>query len=165
MLRTAALLLTLVLSGVTEAAMADAKTDVEALMNAALPFAEQMLRKNGEFYPYACVLNPDGTISMVAGYDGRERPPSQEIIDLLRSGFRADAKAHKIRATAIVYDMRIATPATGVKTDAIAVALDHSDQYSVTVIFPYTLNKSQLDLGDPFAQKGASDIFPAETSN
>jgi hypothetical protein len=56
--------------------MADPKAETESLLNAALPFAQKMLKEHGEFYPYAFTLRADGTMAMVAGYDGREKPPS-----------------------------------------------------------------------------------------
>jgi hypothetical protein len=141
-------------------AMADPKADSESLLNAALPFAQKMLKEHGEFYPYAVTLRADGTTAMVAGYDGREKPPSLDIIGLLKSGLRADAAAHKIIASAIVSDVLTTDPSTGVKTDAISVALDHRDHYSVVVLLRYTLRDSSLNVASPTAQKGASDIFP-----
>jgi hypothetical protein len=56
------------------------KSQCEQLMNSALPFAQQMLSEHGEFHPYGETLQVDGKILSVAGYDGRERPPSQQII-------------------------------------------------------------------------------------
>ncbi|MBS1994653.1 MAG: hypothetical protein JSS86_00025 [Cyanobacteria bacterium SZAS LIN-2] len=159
MKRTAVPLLAAFLEMTEEVAVPDAKAESEMLMNAALPFAEKTLRAHGEFYPYAYTLSNDHSIAMVAGYDGREHPPSQDIIDLLKIGLRSDAAALKIRASAIIYDVRIRDPANGVKSDAIAVALDHADHYSVVVIFPYTLMGGQLNLLAPFSQQGASDIF------
>jgi hypothetical protein len=141
-------------------AIADPKADSESLLSAALPFAQKMLKEHGEFYPYAFTLRADGTTAMVAGYDGRERPPSLDIIHLLKDGLRADAAAHKIIASAIVSDVMTTDPNTGVKTDAISVALDHKDHYSVVVLLRYTLRDSSLSVAAPTAQKGASDIFP-----
>jgi hypothetical protein len=140
--------------------MADPEADSESLLNAALPFAQKMLKEHGEFYPYAFTLRADGTTAMVAGYDGREKPPSLEIIDLLKTGLRADAAAHKIIASAIVSDVLTTDPSTGVKTDAISVALDHRDHYSVIVLLRYTLRNSSLSVSPPTAGKGAFDIFP-----
>jgi hypothetical protein len=140
--------------------MADPKADSESLLNAALPFAQRMLKEHGEFYPYAVTLRADGTTAMVAGYDGRERPPSLEIIDILKGGLRADAAAHKIVASAIVSDVLTADPSTGAKTDAISVALDHRDHYSIVVLLRYTLHNSVLTVAPPTAEKGGSDIFP-----
>jgi hypothetical protein len=140
--------------------MSDPKADSESLLNAALPFAQKMLREHGEFYPYAVTLRADGTTAMVAGYDGREKPPSLDIIDLLKRGLRADAGAHKIIASAIVSDVLTTDSSTGLKTDAISVALDHRDHYSVVVLLRYKLKNSSLEVAPPTAQKGAADIFP-----
>ncbi len=140
--------------------MADPKTDSESLLNASIPFAQKMLKEHGEFYPYAVTLRPDGKIAMVAGYDGREKPPSLDIIKLLKEGLRADAVAHKIVASAIVSDVLATDPATGAKVDAISVALDHRDHYSVVILLRYALRNQSLSLAAPTAQKGAFDIFP-----
>jgi hypothetical protein len=69
------------------------------------------------------------------------------------------AKAGKYRATALIYDVRVTLPSTGRKSDAIAVALDHRDHYSVVVMFPYQFTGGELTIGSPFAQKGEGDIF------
>ena len=47
------------------------------------------------------------------------------------------------------------------KTDAIAVALDHRDGYSVMVIYPYRFHAGRLVIEAPIAQQGAAEIFPA----
>jgi hypothetical protein len=143
----------------------NAKTESETLMNEAIPFAEKMLRKRGEFYPYGYVMKPSGEIALVAGYDGTDRPKSQDIIDLLVAGFKQDAAIGKVKATALVYDVIIIPPGASEKSDAIAVALDHRDHYSVVVIFPYVLRHGELTIGAPFAQKGGSRIFASKESN
>jgi hypothetical protein len=142
----------------------DAKTESETLMNEALPFAEKMLAKHGEFFPYGYVMKPSGEIALVAGYDGTDRPKSQVIIDLLVDGFKRDAAAGKVKATALVYDILVVPPGGTEKSDAIAVALDHRDNYSVVVISPYVLRGKEPAVGAPFAQKGESRIFPLRAS-
>jgi hypothetical protein len=59
------------------------KADVEALMNDLLPFAEKMLREHKEFLPFGGHMKLDGTIVWEGAHDGREHPPSQDLIDLL----------------------------------------------------------------------------------
>jgi hypothetical protein len=139
--------------------MTEAKHESESLMNAALPFAERMLQQHGEFFPYGAALDSSGKVVSVAGYDGRETPPSADVIRLLRQAFVSGAKGGKYRATALVYDVRVALPGSETKSDAIAVALDHKDGYSVVVYLPYRLEASKLVAGDMFAQKGAQEIF------
>lgn len=142
--------------------MTTPKAECENLMNAALPFAEQMLQKRGEFFPYGATLKGNGEIAYTAGYDGREQPPSNDIISLLKQGFVQGAKQGQYKATALVYDVKVTLQSTGQKSDAIAVSLNHRDNYSVVVLFPYQLKNGKLTFGEVFAQKGESDVFPAK---
>lgn len=128
-------------------------------MNVALPFAEAMLQKHGEFFPFGATMNGKGEVSHVGGYDGREHPASADIIKLLKEAFRAGAKTGEIKATALVYDVRVVLPASGEKSDAVAVSLNHRANYSVVVLFPYRIESGKVVFGDTFAQKGEADIF------
>jgi hypothetical protein len=141
--------------------MSDAKGDCQALMNSVLPFAEQMLTNHGEFLPFGGAITPDGEIVSIGGDTGNERPKSADVIALLKGGLIDAARMGKYKATAIVYDVRVTVPSTREKSDAIAVALDHRDNYSVVVYFPYKIEGGKPILGAAFAQKGAADIFPA----
>jgi hypothetical protein len=77
-------------------ALSDGKEKCERLMNEAISFAEKMLRKRKEFYRYAYVLRPNGEVAMIAGYDGTEKPKSQDIIDILRTSLMDEAAAAKV---------------------------------------------------------------------
>lgn len=142
--------------------MSNPKAECEKLMQEALPFAESHLRKHGEFFPYGQALDTKGTVIYVAAYDGREQPPSADLIRLLKQGFVKGAKEGKYKATAIVYDVRVLLPSTGVKSDAIAVALDHRDKYSVVVFFAYEIKNGKLAMGEVFANEGKFDVFPRQ---
>src|SRR6185312_16353105 len=118
--------------------MPDPKSDAEILMNAALPFAEKMLAEHSAFFPYGAAMKDNGEIVNVAGYDGQQHPPAQEIIDLLYTELRKDASKGTYKATAIVYDVRVTPPGKTAITDAIAIALEHRENYSAIVVFPYS---------------------------
>ena len=136
-----------------------AKEESETLMNTVLPMAEKLLEQHGEFFPFGAAMKPSGEIVDVTGYDGREHPPSADIIKLLESAFAKAAAAKQYKATALVYDVKVTPPSSNKKSDAIAVALDHVDKYSVVVFFPYELVNGKLHMGAVFAQKGADLIF------
>lgn len=142
--------------------MSAPKADSEALMNAALPFAEQMLITHGEFIPFGAAMRTSGEIVSIAGYDGNEHPKSVDVITLMKEGIIAAARRGEYKATAIVYDVRVQIPSTAEKSDAIAISLNHRDNYSITVFVPYKINGGKLVLGTTFAQKGDSDIFLAQ---
>ena len=92
------------------------------------------------------------------GY-GREQPPSNEIIGLIKRGFVEGANSGGYVATALVYDVRVTLPASGQKSDAIAVSLNHRDNYSVVVLFPYQLANGELQYGEAISQEGERDVF------
>jgi hypothetical protein len=135
------------------------KADVEKIMNAMLPFAEQMLEKHGEFFPYGAAMTQDGEVVAVGSYDSREKPPSQDVINHLKKVLRSGAKAKKYKASAIFFDVRIVPPGTIDKTDAIAIALDHQDNYSVVIYIPYRSQSGKIQLGQAFAAAGTNDVF------
>ncbi len=139
--------------------MQGTKADCESLMNAVLPFAESTLLKHGEFFPFGGALTANGQIARVGVYDGREQPPSNDVILLLKQAFLQGAKCGEYKATALVYDVRVTLPSSDKKSDAIAVSLNHRDDYSVIIFFPYEIKEGRLQFGEVFAQKGEADIF------
>jgi hypothetical protein len=136
------------------------KQDLERLLSAAVPFAEEMLKRHGEFYPYGSTMDSEGKISATSGYTGTEHPASTELIGLLKAAFTRDAKAGKIMACALVYDVKTLPPGKIEKIDAIRVDLDHRDGMSLAVVFPYAIapNKT-VTLSEPFAMKGKGEVF------
>ena len=104
-------------------------------------------------------MQANGEISHVSGSDGREQPPSADIIKLLKDGFRSGARSGEYKATARVYGVRVVLPSSGQKSDAVAVALDHRDNWSVVVYFPYQIQSGKVVFGEIFAEKGETDIF------
>ena len=139
--------------------MSEPKEDCEVIMGATLPFAERMLSIHGEFFPFGGAMLPNGEIVAVAGYEGDEHPKSEDVIGLIKKIFVAGDSKGKYKATALVYDARVNLPSDGGKSDAIAVSLNHRDQYSVVVFFPYKLDAGNLVFGTAFAQDGEADTF------
>ena len=136
------------------------KEDCEELMKSTLPFAERMLKEHGEFYPFAGHMSFEGEIVHVgAKMEGTDHPKSQPLIELLEESFRQQARNGELRATSIIYDVRIKPPGSEDKTDAIQVCLDHRDGYSVKVLFPYKLTNGELLFGKTFVQRGDNRIF------
>jgi hypothetical protein len=143
--------------------MHNPRDECEYLMNSVLPFAEQMLLKHGEFYPYGAALTADGKVAGVGVYDGREHPPSNDVITLLKEAFIQGAKSGEYTATALIYDVRVILPSSGKKSDAIAISLNHQDGYSLIVMLPYEIKQGRIQFGETFAQKGEADIFATQT--
>src|SRR5277367_666996 len=71
-----------------DGATQQAQDDLDGMLGATIPFAQEMLAKNGEFYPYGASLSIDGEVKMEASYTGDEQPESQALLDLLIAGLR-----------------------------------------------------------------------------
>ena len=99
-----------------------AHPDLDALLNPLLGFAQQMLAKQGTFFPFGASMKTDGQISMAAGHTGDDRPDPVAVIDLLVKGFQEQARARGIRAAGVCIDMRVVPPGAAEKTDAICCA-------------------------------------------
>jgi hypothetical protein len=114
----------------------EARQDYDALLQALMPFAEQMLKKHGEFFPFGAAINTTGEIGMHATFDGNEMPASEEVIASLVQAFSGDARGGKIRATGICYDGRIVQ--NGKKVDAIIISMEHATGNASKTCVPYT---------------------------
>lgn len=135
------------------------RDDLDSLLDPLLTFAQDMLRKHGEFYPFAASMSTEGQIRLVAGYEGSEHPPSQEVIDLLTNGLAAQASTGQIRAAGICYDVRIRTP-DGSLTDAIAASLEHRAGDAVLVFMPYSKGRfSGVRFGELTSSQGERKLF------
>jgi hypothetical protein len=137
----------------------EAKKQSEQLMNAVLPFAEQMLRNHGEFFPFGGTMSKGGVIENHGAWTGSEHPPSLEVIEALHNAYVSGAKKGAYIATALVYDVRVIPPGQNEKTDAIAVDISHRDGISQTVIYPYRLKDKQLLVGEPYAVGNQHPVF------
>jgi hypothetical protein len=137
------------------------KEESEALMNDLLPLAKRMLSEEGEFYPYGGLMRPSGEIVHIgAKIEGTSHPDSKSVIEVLTKKLKASAQASDAKATAIIFDVRIAPPGKSEKTDAIQVSLDHAEGFSAEVFFPYAIeNERDVVFGRTFAQKGDGVMF------
>jgi hypothetical protein len=137
-----------------------AREDLNSLLGTMFPFAQEMLAKHGEFYPFGAAMSAAGKINQTAAYTGDEHPTSQELIDLLVGAFRAQAAKKEVRAVGLCLDVRTIAPGQTQKTDAICARLRHSDGESIDVFLPYQKDESgAIQYGQLFATQGAQDIF------
>jgi hypothetical protein len=140
--------------------MSDAATDCEQLLNFALPMAESMLELQGGFFPFASVILADGSLAEIEGLEGPDRPPPENLIGTIKAGLIEGARKQLYRATALISDVSVIGPQEAAAGAAISIELNHRDDYSVTVLFPYRIEGSALLIAEPTAETGEDDIFP-----
>lgn len=92
---------------------------MDELLDPLIRFAQEMLEKHGQFYPFGMQMTSVGEVTMAAAYTRTEHPSSQELIDLLHEGMRRHADNGAPRAAGICYDVRIHSAGGEGVTDAI----------------------------------------------
>jgi hypothetical protein len=106
------------------------QSDLDRLLNTVLPFADEMLRRHGEFYPYGAAITREGEEQVFAADPGEEEDPNpSEVLTSLVSGMSEEV--NDLRAAALVSDV------TSDRTDAIMIHLEHADSMAITVLLPY----------------------------
>jgi hypothetical protein len=112
-----------------DSASHQAQGDLVSLLNMTLPFAQQMLGKLGEFYPFGATVATDGEARLIAGELGQEHPASADVLSLIVERLRQDRSG--LRAVAFCSAVRLRD------SDAVRVELEHQDGQAMAVLMPY----------------------------
>jgi hypothetical protein len=145
------------LGGETKTAMTP-KDECDVLVNAVVPFARQMLSQHHSFFPFGATMSPSGTVSRTDTPKGDL--PVGELVGLIEQDFVDGGKRGLYKATALVSDVTTVPPQRSEKQRAVEVRLDHRDNYSVRVVFPYSYSLSgELVFDASFAVPGDRTIF------
>ena len=135
------------------------KEQAEALLDELIPFAEEMLNKHGEFFPFAGLMTPEGDFAHVAGYDEEEQPPTTRVRELIERGLRAQATRNECDLVVIVVNVTLKDQETGEQVDAIQAAIEHRAGYFVDVFFPYSMVGQEVQYGETRAQLREPTVF------
>ena len=129
-------------------------------MSALLPVAEQMLSEQRTLRPFGYTLSASDQIVQVGGFRALESADDAGLIAQFREGFRDGAARGELKATALSYSAKSALPGKGAAQDAVFVHLNHRDNYSIVVTFPYHFGAlGELVIEEPFANDGDYDVF------
>jgi hypothetical protein len=141
--------------------MTSCKDECEALISSVLPVAERMLIEHRALQPFGSTLSADDEIRQVGGWVAAEASSNPELIHEFEATFRDGAARGELKATALLQSMRAVPPGKVELEDAVSIRLDHRDDYSVVVTFPYRFSVAgELVIDEPFASEGEHGIFP-----
>jgi hypothetical protein len=126
-----------------DSASQQCQDDLDGLLNVTLPFAQQMLAKSSEFYPFAAAVTVGGETRLTAPEPGQDdHPASAEVLSSLFDALRQDRA--DLRAVAICSDVRLPD------SDAVRVELERRDGQAMAVLLPY--KKKRLGRGFDYSQ-------------
>ena len=112
-----------------DGATPDAQNDMDGLLDAVLPLAQQLLEQHGEFFPFGARVSVGGELVMLESYAGDEHPPSQVVLDQLLEVTRAVAGDN--RAVCFTSDVLVDGG------DAVRAEIEHRDGHALVVLLPY----------------------------
>jgi hypothetical protein len=137
--------------------MAEPREEIERLLRYLLPVAEQQLNKDGEFLPYAAMLDAEGEVQAVSA----SAAPADvgELLLALHTKLREQAAEGAIRASGIAADVTLTDPDSGDVTDAVQLELDHAETEAVDVYVPYTNGETGVRFGELVAAAGRAPVF------
>lgn len=137
----------------------DPKAVTEKLMTSLTPFAVQMLKEYGEFYPFGGIMTPEGNVIHYGAKGATDHPKSTELIGILEEEFRAKIAKNSAVAVALVLDVLIKPPGKSSKMDAIQIDIEHRDGYAVRIFRPYVLHDFEPSFEAVFACRKDSIMF------
>ena len=87
--------------------MAATPDQLHGLLAYCMDFAHTMLKDAGEFFPFGATLSPDGDVAAVGGWDGDEKPKSQEMYQLMAGAFLAAVGEGRVIGVALAADVNV----------------------------------------------------------
>jgi hypothetical protein len=104
--------------------------DLDGLLNMTLPFARQMVEKEGEFFPFGAVMSTGGKAGLLGADPGQGEPPASAAVLATMLGGIRDHRA-SYRAVATCFDVRLPD------SDAVRFELEHHEGPVMAVFLPY----------------------------
>ena len=139
--------------------------DVNELLNAVLPFAHELLVKDGGFHPFGVTMSAEGELT-AKGYELEEDDGEPErVLYALAEALREEAERDPVRALGICWDARIQTEEDEELRDAVAVAVETRTGTSLEVFVPYAPGvdeegESTILFGEAVAEERRPSLFP-----
>lgn len=115
----------------------EAQNPVNRLFGFVVEFAEQMLAKSGEFFPFGGSITDAGEIAAAAGApDGPGVPNAQDVYRLVAKGLASRASGDEVAAVALVANVIIPTELEPVAESGIRVHME-APGFARMVYVPY----------------------------
>jgi hypothetical protein len=135
------------------------KQEVQDLMNALLPLAQQAIGTSGVMAPIAGAVSQHGELQRILPPVSADHPvaTAEILLETLRDGVAKGA----FHAIAILSLVHVYPPGGNVAIQAVQAGLEHADGYAIDIYFPCSRDDKTVKLGEPFASKRDRVVFTA----
>jgi hypothetical protein len=134
-----------------DTAGAQVQDDLDTLLDAALTTAEQSLRDEGGFLPFAVARTYDGEDQLVNVAVADDETDAEELLGSLWQSLTEHSG--DFRAAGVVTDR------TADDGDRVAVQLEHREGPAIEVTLPYRLVDGAFEPGDLTAGEGIARLW------
>ena len=143
--------------------MEEIENPVNRLFGFVVEFAEQMLAKSGEFFPFGGSITGAGEIAAAAGMpdDGSEHPNAQDVYRQVAQGLASRASDDDVAAVALVANVIIPTELEPAAESGIRVHVE-APGFARMVYVPYefvTGEEQAIRLHEPVAVEIEPEFF------
>lgn len=143
------------------------REDANELLNMAVNYARRMLRRYGEFGPFAFSLNPQRELVNETTPRADMPPDPAMLLELLHEQLIERSQKNEIIAAATAANVTMNKPSTEGFTDALMVEIEHQSGYCVKAFVPYRIGGGQffrllpryIRFGTVQIQDGVARIF------
>jgi hypothetical protein len=120
------------------------REDANELLNMAVNYAKRMLRRYGEFGPFAFSLNPQREL-LNETTPRKDLPPDPALLlELLHEQIAERSRKKEIIAAATAANITLTRPSAEGFTDALLVEIEHQSGYCIKAFIPYKMGGGQL---------------------
>jgi hypothetical protein len=134
--------------------------EADHLLREAMAMAVQLLDDHGEFYPFGLALELTGIVKRMGLQIDTQYPSTTDLMAQIQTRFRDGVLMDGLLSTALVYEVSMDLPDSAVPVDAITVELDHAEDLSLVIAYPYLWSEEgDLYFKDPIVMEGSHDIF------
>lgn len=133
---------------------------MDHLLDQCVQKAIALIQEHGEYYPFGVTLDEKGELSLTQAKVDAQTPTSDEVTQKLMRGLITDASQGMYTSVAIVAEVRLRQPGTGLFTDAIRVLMEDRESDPIDFFLPYTREGKKIVTSDIMAQQAQPFIFP-----
>jgi hypothetical protein len=117
--------------------------DLTRLSQFLLGFAEAMLTKNGEFYPFAAIVNAEGKVAACAIDLSPDQPSMSDFIETVERSLEHSLSSGQARLTGLAINVNIPPAIKAPYPDGVRLDLGGGSIKS-TVYVPYRMKRAGL---------------------
>jgi len=116
---------------------AQARQELQALMDQSIAVATRQLRKEGTFFPFLAGMTDTGKVELVGVPASLERPEPAMMVEVLKKAARQLARKKRFRAIALYVDYVAERKDTLLQQSGIRIELEHRFPDGLSVFIPY----------------------------